>query len=60
MSGKCPITVSAMCRAGLRGRIFQTALTHGRGRSLELQTIPDLTYSGGYTRFFYEDWINGY
>lgn len=39
-------------QAGLRGRIFQAALTHGRGRMLELQTQPDLIYSGCYKTAF--------
>lgn len=43
-----------MCRAGLRGRIFQTALTHGRGRMLEFTTIPDL-HIGGVNRRFYDN-----
>jgi hypothetical protein len=40
-----------MCRAGCGEKICQAAQTNGRVKSLELQTIPDLTYSWGYKQF---------
>jgi len=36
----------------MSGKICQAARTNGRVKSLELQTIPDLTYSGCYKQAF--------
>ncbi len=46
-----PITVSSYVQGGMRGKICQAARTKERVKSLELQTIPDLTHRWGYTLF---------
>jgi hypothetical protein len=55
----CLLTLSSYVQGRDAWLICQVARTNERGKSLELQTTPDL-HIGGVIRGFYENWINRY